>query len=72
MRYNKSEESVRLNERGLTKTNNLLASIESIDSELGSLLADNLDFTLDDFADILLTLMESWTEGDARVLKTAS
>ena len=70
MRYNKSEEIVRLNERGLTKINNLLVSIESIDSELDSLLADNLDFTLDDFVDILLTLMESWTEGDARVLKT--
>ncbi len=69
MRYNKTDEMERLNERGKTKINNLLSGIESIDSELSLILENNIYFALDDFVDILLTQMEAWTEGDSRVLK---
>lgn len=69
MRYNQSDEAERLNERGKSKINNFLSSIESIDFELDSLMEDKPNYSLEDFVDILLTQMEAWTEGDSRVLK---
>lgn len=69
MRYNQSDEAERLNERGKTKINNFISSIESIDSELDTIMKDKLSYSLEDFADILLTMMDAWTEGDSRVLK---
>ena len=69
MRYNETDEMKRLNERGQTKVIGLLASIESIESEMESIFEENIKFTLEDFVSIFLDLLESWTEGDARVLK---
>ncbi len=69
MRYSQSDEIQRLNERGQTKVYNLLAEIESIDAELKFLFKDNIRFALEDFVDIFLGLLESWRDGDAKVLK---
>lgn len=52
MRYNETDEMKRLNERGQTKVIGLLASIESIESEMESIFEENIKFTLEDFVSI--------------------
>lgn len=69
MRSNESDELKRWNEKGRDKVELLLAGIENIEQELIPVLGDNIDFSLEDFADILLGQMESWAGGDSRVLK---
>lgn len=64
-----AERLIQLNQRGQGKVNSLLSSLEMVEDELRAVKADNIHFALEDFVEMLLEQMESWTEGDARVLK---
>ncbi|HMV41356.1 MAG TPA: exodeoxyribonuclease V subunit gamma [Leptospiraceae bacterium] len=63
------ERLIQLNQRGQSKVYSLLSALEAIEEELESIKADNIHFTLEDFVETLLEQIDSWTEGDSRVLK---